>query len=337
MQRAKTRLHFTVMLLFLTLSASLTAQKKDKDKEKGNAANLPEAMWRDPGEVASLNLLYGVGGKEHAPDPNGKFTFVKEDTQGTSPKFDVTDDQGVLWKVKLGQEARSETAATRLLWAAGYFVDEDYYLAEFKVTSMPKLHRGGKFVSGDGTVHGARLERKSKEMENVGTWNWFANPLQGKRELNGLRVMMSLVNDWDLSTINNSIYEIGDERRYVVSDLGASLGKTGNNFTRSKSSPKDYARSKFIKRSNSEFVDFVMHSRPFFLSVVNLPNYRARTRMEQITKHIPRDDAKWLGQRLSQLSEKQVSDCFRAAGYTPNEITIYALAVRKRIAELNAL
>jgi hypothetical protein len=97
MQRAKTRLHFTVMLLFLTLSASLTAQKKDKDKEKGNAANLPEAMWRDPGEVASLNLLYGVGGKEHAPDPNGKFTFVKEDAQGTSPKFDVTDVQGVLW------------------------------------------------------------------------------------------------------------------------------------------------------------------------------------------------------------------------------------------------
>ena len=337
MQLAKTRLYFTGVLIFLMLSASLTAQEKHKDKEKENAANLPGVMWRDPGDGASLNLLYGVGGKEHAPDPNGKFTFVKEDAQGTSPKFDVTDDQGVLWKVKLGQEAQSETAATRLLWAAGYFVDEDYYLAEFKVTSMPKLHRGGKFVSGDGTVHGARLERKSKEMEKVGTWSWFAHPPQGKRELNGLRVMMSLVNDWDLSTINNSIYEIGDERRYVVSDLGASLGNTGNNFTRSKSSPKDYARSKFIKRSNSEFVDFVMHSRPFFLSVVNLPNYRARTRMEQITKHIPRDDAKWLGHRLSQLSEEQVSDCFRAAGYTPDEIRIYTQAMRKRIAELNAL
>jgi hypothetical protein len=319
------------------LSASLTAEKKDKNKEKGNATSLPEVIWRDPGDVASLNLLYGAGGKAHAPDPNGKFTFVKEVAQGTSPKFDVTDDQGVHWKVKLGQETQSETAATRLLWAAGYFVDEDYYLAEFKVTSMPKLHRGGKFVSADGTVHRARLERKSKEMENLGTWDWFANPLQGKRELNGLRALMSLVNDWDLSATNNSIYEISDERRFVVSDLGASLGNTGNNFTRSKSSPKDYARSKFIKRSTSEFVDFVMHSRPFFLSVFNFPNYRARTRMEKITKHIPRDDAKWLGQRLSQLSEEQVSDCFRAPGYTPDEITIYTQAVRKRIAELNAL
>jgi len=314
MQRAKNSLHFTVTLIFLMLSASLTAEKKDKNKEKGNATSLPEVIWRDPGDVASLNLLYGAGGKAHAPDPNGKFTFVKEDAQGTSPKCDVTDDQGVHWKVKLGQEPQSETAATRLLWAAGYFVDEDYYLAEFKVTSMPKLHRGGKFVSADGTVHRARLERKSKEMENLGTWDWFANPLQGKRELNGLRVMMSLVNDWDLSATNNSIYEISDERRFVVSDLGASLGNTGNNFTRSKSSPKDYARSKFIKRSNSEFVDFVMHSRPFFLSVFNFPNYRARTRMEKITKHIPRDDAKWLGQRLSQLSEEQVSDLLPRCG-----------------------
>ena len=46
--------------------------------------------------------------------------------QETSPKFDVEDDQHVQWRVKLGEEPQSETAATRLLWAAGYFVDEDY-------------------------------------------------------------------------------------------------------------------------------------------------------------------------------------------------------------------
>jgi hypothetical protein len=333
----KIRQYFAVMLMLLIFSASLTAQKKDKSKEKQDAANLSGMIWQDQGNLSSLDLLYGAGGKAHAPDANGKFTFVKEDAEGTSPKFDITDDQGVHWKVKLGQEPQSETAATRLLWAAGYFVDEDYYLSEFKVMNMPKLHRGGKFVSADGTVHRARLERKSKEIENLSTWSWFANSFQGKRELNGLRVMMSLINNWDLSPINNSIYKINDERRYVVSDLGASLGNTGNYFTRSKSSPKEYANSKFIKKSDSEFVDFVMHSRPFFFTAINVPNYRARTRMEEITKHIPRDDAKWLGQRLSQLSEEQISDCFRAASYTPAEITIYTQAVRKRIAELNAL
>ncbi len=337
MQRTRTRQYFTMMLMFLFLSASLIVQAKDKSNEKGNASNQSGVIWRDPGDIASLNLFYGAGGKIDAPDPNGKFTFVKEDVQGTSPKFDVVDDQGVQWKVKLGQEPQSETSATRLLWAAGYFVDEDYYLAEFKVADMPKLHRGAKFVSKGGMVHRARLERKSKDMESLGTWDWFANPFQGKRELNGLRVMMSLINGWDLSPVNNSIYGTGDQRKYMVSDLGASLGNTGDVFTRSKSSPKDYARSKFIKKSDAEFVDFVMHSRPFFLSAIDIPNYRARTRMEKITRHIPRDDAKWLGQRLAQLSVEQIRDSFRAGGYTPEEITIYAEAVQKRIAELNAL
>ena len=133
--------------------------------------------------------------------------------------------------MKLGQEPQSETAATRLLWAAGYFVDEDYYLPEFKVTNMPKLHRGGKFVSADGTVHKARLERKIKEIKNLGTWSWFANQSQGKREMNGLRIMMALMNNWDLKSVNNSIYAIGDERRYVVSDLGASFGNTGSTLS----------------------------------------------------------------------------------------------------------
>ena len=265
--------------MLLILSATLTAQKRDKSKDKEDTANLSGTVWQDAGDLSTLNLFYGAGGQSHAPDANGKFTFVKEDDAGTSPKFEVTDDQGVRWKVKLGQEPQSETAATRLLWAAGYFVDEDYYLSEFKVTNMPKLKRGGQFVSADGTVHKARLERKLKEIKNLGTWSWFDNPLQGKRELNGLRVMMSLINNWDLKSVNNSIYEIGDEHRYVVSDLGASFGNTGSPITRSKSSPKDYASSKFIDRSDRAFVDFSMRSRPFFLAAFDVPNYRERTKM----------------------------------------------------------
>jgi hypothetical protein len=326
MQRIKTRLYSILLplliLMLLTVSGSLTAQKKDKAKDTGNAANLPEVIWRDQGDMASLNLLYGAGGKEHAPDPGGKFTFVEEDMGGTSPKFDVEDSQGVRWRVKLGQEPQSETAATRFLWAAGYFVDEDYYLAELKVMGLPKLHRGSSHVSEDGTVRGARLERKSKEAKNLGNWGWFDNPFLNKREMNGLRVMMSLLNNWDLKEVNNSIYEVNGERRYVVSDAGATLGNTGNVMTRSKSDPKGYANSKFIEKTEPDFVDFVLHARSDF---------------EKVTKHIRRADAKWLGQRLAQLSEEQVRDGFRAAGYTPEEVSVYTQAMRKRIAELAAL
>jgi hypothetical protein len=341
MQPAKARLFFTVMLTVSMSAAILTAQEKgkhkDKENEKENAANLPLVIWRDPGDVASLNLLYGAGGQEHAPDPNGKFTFVKEDMNGTSPKFDVKDDQGVEWKVKLGQEPQSETAANRLMWAAGYFVDEDYYLEQFKVTEMPKLGRGGKFVSPDGIVHAARLKRKVQGVKNLGTWDWFHNPFLDKQEFSGLRVMMALLNNWDLKEINNEIEETDGERRYLVTDLGASFGKTGGPAARSKSALKDYESSKFVEKATPEFVDLVMNSRPSVLSAINVPNYAARSRMEAITKHIPRADAKWLGQRLSQLSEEQIRDCFRAAGYTPEEVEGYTEAVRKRIAELIAL
>jgi hypothetical protein len=315
----------------------LTAQKAAKDKEPKHATSVRGVIWRDPGRMASLNLLYGAGGKKHAPDLKGTFTFLKEDTQASSPKFDVVDRQGVQWKVKLGDEPQSETAATRFLWAAGYFVDEDYYLSEFTVTGLPKLHRGESFVSPGGRIRGARLERKLADAEKLGTWDWFDNPFIDKRELNGLRVMMALLNNWDLKDVNNSIHEIRGERRYMVSDLGASFGNTGNSFTRSKSAPQEYADSKFIDKATSGLIDFVLHSRPFFLLAVNVPNYQARTKMEAITREIPRADAKWLGHRLSMLSGQQISDCFRAAGYPSDEIGIYAEAVRQRIAELNAL
>jgi len=337
MQRTRSIVQTTLILLALTLSAPIAAQRHAKQKEKEKAANLPAVIWRDPGDVATLNLIYGAGGKEHAPDPNAKYTFLKEDLKQTSPKFDIEDDHGMRWRIKLGQEPQSETAATRLLWAVGYFTREAYYLAEVKVTGLPKLHRGQSFVSPDGTVHRARLERRAKEVKVLGDWDWFNNPFLGTKEFNGLRVMMALMNNWDLSNPNNSVYEVDGERRYLARDVGATFGSTGNSITRSKSVLKDYVKSKFIEKVTPDYVDFVMHSRPFFLTVFNVPNYRERTRWEQITKHIPRADAKWLGQRLARLSEEQIRDCFRTSGYTPEEVEGYAKAVQKRIAELNAL
>lgn len=333
MSRTRTRLYLIPMLVPVAFAASVAAQPKDHDR----AANVPAVMWRSPGDVASLDLRHGAGGKAHAPDSHGAFTFIKEDLQATSPKFEIEDDHGVRWRVKLGQEPGSETAATRFLWAAGYFVDEDYYLATLNVRGMPTLQRGASFVRADGTVQRVRLERQLKGVEKRGEWDWFDNPFVGRRELNGLRVMMSLLNNWDLSEANNAIVERGGERRYFVADVGATFGQTGNSLTRSKSVSEDYADSTFVEKTTPGFVDFVLHSRPFFLSAVNVPNYLDRTRMEQVTRHIPRADAQWLGHRLSRLSGEQIRDAFRGAGYTHQEVELYTRAMRRRIAELAAL
>ena len=106
---------------------------------------------------------------------------------------------------------------------------------------------------------------------------------------------MALINNWDLKEVNNDIFMEGGEPPYEVSDLGASLGRTGNSFARSQGVMKDYAETKFIEKVTPEYVDFVMHSRPFFITIVNVPNYRFRTRMESVTKHIPVADARWVG------------------------------------------
>jgi hypothetical protein len=292
-------------------------------------------LWHDR-DIGSLNLAYGPGGKEH--QPSGRFTFVKEDKQGTSPKFEVIDQQGIHWKAKLGEETKSETAATRLVWAAGYFTDEDYYLPELRVAKMPKLSRGHQFVSAGGLVRGVRLERKLKGEKKSGNWSWFKNPFVGTRELDGLRIMMAFINNWDLKEINNDIYaEKGGGSRYVVSDLGASFGETGNSITRSKSNPGDYSDTEFIQKVTPEHVDFFLSSRPFFLTAVDVPNYVTRTHMQDVAKHIPRTHAKWLGELLGRLSSQQIRDCFRAAGYSPEEVVDLVTVVQGRIADLKRL
>jgi hypothetical protein len=264
MQRFGRGLTTALVLFLLAISIPAAAQKHEKQKHREKADDLPAVIWRDPTNISTLNLMQGAGGREHAPDPSGTYVFVKEDMNGTSPKFDVKDGQGVKWRIKLGPEVQAETASTRLLWAAGYFVDEDYYLPEIKVDGLPKLRRGQQFVSGAGIVHRVRLKRNDKNIKKIGNWDWFKNPFVGTKDLNGLRVMMSLVNNWDLKDINNSIYVVEGERRYLVSDMGATFGKTGNNLSRSKSDLKDYEESKFIDKETPGEIDFAMHSRPFF-------------------------------------------------------------------------
>jgi len=323
MQDHKRALPLIILALFLALPAFA--------QQAGTTA----ALWSDRGDPAVLNILNGPGGKEHQPGTS--FTFIEETKGGTSPKFLVEDENGARWKVKLGHEAKSETAATRLLWAAGYNADEDYYRPQIQVQGMKPLSRGQEYVSKGGIVREARLERQDGE-KKLSNWSWYKNPFVGTREFNGLRVMVALINNWDLKENNNDVYAAkGAEGRYLISDLGASLGRTGNSFTRSRGVMKDYASTKFIKKVTPKDVDLVMHSRPFFLAIFNFPYYRTRTRMENVTKHIPIADARWIGNLLGQLSPEQIRDCFRAASFSSDEVEGYAMIVMQRIDALQKL
>ena len=240
--------------------------------------------------------------------------------------------------MKLGPEVKSETAATRLLRATGYFADEDYYRNEIRVKGMKPLSRGKKYISDDGLIREARLERVEHGKKSD-DWSWYEPRMAGTKEFNGLRVMMALINNWDLKAENNSFQVQGDGgQRYFVSDLGATFGRTGNNFTRSKGKLQDYSQSRFIKKVHRDHVDFVMHSRPFFLMSVFRPNYYfARTKMQSIAKNIPLADVRWLARQLAQLSTDQIRDCFNAAGFSATEADGYTSIVVQRIDALKKL
>jgi hypothetical protein len=325
------------LLVGSVLSLPVTAAKKHQKPLDDSGSGTP-VLWHEPTDIGSRNLFYGPGGADD--QPRGTFTFVKEDLDGTNPKFVVRDQDGVQWKVKLGLEARPETAASRIVWASGYFTDEDYLVADLHVQGMPvHLHRGSKLVDANGSVHNVRLKRETSHEKKIGTWRWRDDPFVGSRELNGLKVMMALINNWDLKDVNNAVYQKGSECIYMVSDLGASFGSAGRSWPRDKSKGNlnSYRHSKFIRRTAPDWVDFRVPARPGFVFLVDPKAYIERVHLEGIANHVPRADARWIGKLLAHLSPMQIREAFRAAGYPPEEVEGFSAVIESRITVLTDL
>lgn len=326
------------LILALTLLAAISSPLP---LHAAKAKRVPDGiLWADPGNVKARNLYFGVGGEANQPQPPVKFS--KEDLNGTSPKFDVHDRANQKWKAKLGVEAQAETVASRLLWAVGYFANENYYFPTLRVEDLPRLRRGQEFVGTNGEVRGVRLQQHLGGDKKVGKWSWHHSVFAGTREFNGLRVMMALLNNWDLKDENNAVFDDPDQsgrKIYEVTDVGASFGPTGESYSnrKSKASIPSYRAAKFISKVTRDHVDFNFPTHLPFLYVFNAPHFFSELHNRSIGKHIPRADAHWIGSLLAQLSHEQIRDAFRAGGYSPADIEAYSQIVEKRIAALAAL
>ncbi|HKW19362.1 MAG TPA: hypothetical protein VJO35_17770 [Terriglobales bacterium] len=309
------------------------------------SAHPSAVLWKDPGDIQSLNLFWGPGGEKQEPKP--PVEFLQEDLHGSNPKFDVRDSDGKKWKAKLGVEAKPETVASRLLWAVGYGANEDYFFPELKVNNMPshlRRRRARGLAGKGGNVPNVRLQRRAGGEKKLGNWNWRQNPFYGTREFNGLRVMMGLIGNWDLKDDNNVILE--DDKKagpelYEVSDVGTAFGPAGKRYSDkdSKGNLQAYEHTKLIARVHRDYIDLNFPKRPPLLSLFQLEWGFCfhEVRIEWLGRHIPRQDAKWIGSLLAQLSPNQIRDAFRAAGYSPQQTDAAARAVISRIQELNNL
>ena len=302
-----------VVALVLTLASIDTGLAKPKKKKP--APRGTPILWQRPNDIAARDLYLGPGGRAMLPNLR-RITFIKEEKGGYSKKFRIRDGSGREWVAKVGKEAQSETSAVRLLWAVGYMTEVTYL--------TPRLT-----IPGKGTFRNVRLEARPDNWKRTGDWRWKRNPFVGTPEFQGLKIMMAMINNWDLKDSNNEIVYLrgrnGDELRYIISDLGATFGHASTipilwRVMRSRNKPTKYARSDFFEKVKGDRV--VLH-------------FGGKNR--GLMKDISIQDAQWIASLLSQLSDRQLRDAFRAANYTPQQINLLAGTFRERTNELLSL
>jgi hypothetical protein len=302
----------------------------------------PEWLWIDPARIELRDLTYGLGSPDREPKAT-EYEFLEEDTDGVNPKFMVKDSNGVEWKVKIGREARPEIAATRLVWAVGYHSHEDYFLPSLRITGMPEKVRGQSLIAPDGTMTNARLRRIREGEKKVGFWNWDESPFAGTREFNALRTLMAVLNNWDIKDTNTGIIDNWTSapgrpvRMYMASDLGSSFGSTEMqwNEDKVKGNIGEFTESKFITEADAQKVSFRVPG-DFRMNGTFVQYFFRRPRM-WITRDIPRQDAKWLGDLMGRLTPAQIRDAFKGAGYSRVEADLFARVIERRIAALRSL
>jgi hypothetical protein len=295
-----------VLMLVLPFAAAAQDTKDKKDKDAKKELTGKPVMWREPADLESRNLLLGAGGEEMKPDIS-KLTFIEQKTGGYSTKYRVRDAKGNEWIAKIGKEAQPDTAANRLLWALGYETEIAYLVPHLK-------------IEGKGEFDNVRLEARPANVKRAGNWLWENNPFKDTPELRGLKILMLMINNWDMKDDNNEILTArGDttgegELRYIISDLGGSFGKTGGFFSRTRNKPSDYVKADFIKKVNGDVIDFA---------------YSGKN--QKLFENITVADARWLSNLMKRLSDDQIKDAFRAANYSSEEVDLLAGAIRERI------
>ena len=294
-------------------------------------------IWRDPGPAESLDLAAGPGGRDGAPVP--PFRFIEEHASGSNPSVSVRDARGRTWRVKWGEEVHTETFAARLAWAAGYFVEVNYFVPGGSIEQADGLQRARQCIDEAGAFGSARFELDEPGVVkhfDEHSWAWNDNPFVGTRELNGLKIVMMLVSNWDNKDVrdvargsNTAIFEYRMspallEARYLIIDWGAALGTWGSNV---------------LSRGRWDCQAFAAQNDQFVTGIDGdtvLWGYKGQRTADAITG-LSVHDVRWIYQYLGGLSDEQIAAGLRASGGTETEIAEFTKSLRIRIDRLRAV
>ena len=295
-------------------------------------------IWRDPGPVTALDAIYGPG--PAGSGPQLPFQFLEEHTTGSQPTVSVRDGRGRVWRVKWGHEVRCETFAVRFASSCGYFAEETHFMAAGTITGATTLQRARECIDErDGTFHDARFELDDPavtKMFEEHSWAWNDNPFVGTRELNGLKLVVMLLSNWDTKDrrdvargSNTAIFEhrLADgrrEARYLVTDWGGSMGRWGSNAA---------------TRGRWDAEGFTEQTPGFVTGVADacVTFGYAGQRTADVAQGIALEDVRWFSRYLEQLTDDYLARALRASGASAEDTPRFVAALRDRIGQLTAV
>lgn len=319
-------MHTFLQLRFIVLVVALIActQSPQAQPRPAGASELSE-LWQEPTDLLQRDLFHGPGGAELAPPTTGgTFQFVDFKTSGTNPGYDVKDSAGRMWSVKLGVEAQPEVTASRILWAMGYHQPPQYFVHDFTLAGPDA-----------GVKQTARFRTESDQWKHAGDWSWYENPFMNATQFRGLVVAQLILNNWDLKSPNNRVYESVNstarpQRIYMVRDLGATLGhskqswifKTLGTMGRqgSKNDIEGFEQQGFIKGGEGSKVIF---------------DYRGFN--QQLVDRVTKADVIWACEQLAKFPDGHWQAAFKAGAFPQADADRYIKKIKDKIAQGLAL
>lgn len=310
----------TLMVVVMLVACSHSPQAQQQ------AATFDIAeLWQDPTDLLERDLFLGPGGSALAPPATGgTYEFVAFKTSGTNPGYDVRDSSGRLWSVKLGIEAQPEVTTSRILWAMGFHQPPNYFVHQFTLTGVDA-----------GVKEYARFRTELDQWKPAGEWRWYENQFLNMPQFRGLIVAQLILNNWDLKTPNNRIYEAVDastrpRRLYVVRDVGSSLGHSKQfpifkilgtpGAQGSKNDIEGFEEQGFIKGTDGNRVSF---------------DYRGMN--QELLNRVTVPDVIWACEQMAKIPDGHWQAAFRAGAYPQDHADRYIKKIKEKIAQGLAL
>lgn len=259
--------------MFRKVGRGLGIAGRDEAENVNVLDEVPNSSWYtrrhyfEPMGMAALKQGPNTAG---GPDTTQQITVIRGKSEGVTPGFTIKDANGNTFIIKLDvpevpeMKSSSEVIATKIYYAAGYhtpqnslaFLDPEQLVVGSKATitkngtKQPMTQADldqilARAYTDNGKIR--VLASKYVEGQPLGPWRFWGTrdddpndriPHEDRREIRGLRVLASWLNDTDRRTANtlaSFITENGNKYiRHYLLDMGSTLGTDGTDLRATK-------------------------------------------------------------------------------------------------------